>query len=95
MVYQVIQTCRHCGGSNLSKNGHRPDGTQRWRCNACKKSFQMSYTYNANKPGLKEQITTLTLNACGVRDTARILGISKGTVIRELKKKCRLTRINT
>ena len=29
----------------------------------------------------------MALNGCGVRDTARVLGVSINTVIRELKKK--------
>jgi len=87
--YIKTLTCPHCGSNNLTKNGHRPNGTRRWRCNNCKKSFQLDYTCNANKPGVKDQIVPLALNACGVRDTARTLKISKGTVMRELKKKPR------
>lgn len=87
MEHQVLLSCPHCKSANLTKNGHRPNGTQRWRCKSCQKSFQLDYTYNANKPGVEEQIITLTLNACGVMDTARALKISKGTVSRTLKKK--------
>ncbi|MCI5133435.1 MAG: hypothetical protein D3904_18455 [Candidatus Electrothrix sp. EH2] len=36
---------------------------------------------------MKEQIETQTLNSTGVRDIGRNLGISKNTVISELKKK--------
>jgi transposase-like protein len=46
----------------------------------------LSYHYNARKPGVKEQITVLTLNSSGVRDIGRILGINKNTVVSELKK---------
>ena len=84
--YQGIR-CPHCSGDDLVKNGHRPDGTQRWRCKHCKKSFLLDYRYNAHKAGVKEQIIELALDASGVRDTARVLKIAKGTVIRELKKK--------
>ena len=75
--------------------GHSENGTQRWFCNDCRKSFQLTYRYNARKPGVKEQITELTLNSSGVRDTAyfvrstsigRILGINPNTVVAELKK---------
>ncbi len=50
------------------------------------KSFQFSYTYNAHKSGVKEQIISHALNASDVRDTARVLKIAKDAVIRELKK---------
>jgi transposase-like protein len=78
--------CLHCSGCDLQKNGHSENGTQRWFCKQCGKSFQLSYQYNARKPGVKEQITVLTLNSSGVRDIGRILGINKNTVVSELKK---------
>ena len=80
-------TCRYCESEDLIKNGHSENGTQRYRCNACHKSFQLSYTYRAWEPGVKEQIVTQTLNSSGVRDIGRNLGISKDTVTAELKKK--------
>jgi transposase-like protein len=79
--------CRHCGSDDLVKNGHSENGTQRYRCNHCKKNFQTDYSYNARRPGTKEQIEKQTLNSSGVRDISRNLGISKNTVISELKKK--------
>jgi transposase len=83
--YHTIK-CTYCTSTNLVKNGHSENGTQRWVCNECKKSFQLNYNYNARKPGVKEQITELTLNSSGVRDIGRILKISKNTVVTELKK---------
>jgi len=80
MLHQVSVKCIHCGSEGLVKNGHRPNGEQRWRCNVCKKSFQRDYRYNANKPGVKEQIVELTLNSSGVRDISRTLKVSKDTV---------------
>jgi transposase-like protein len=78
--------CPHCSSLELQKNGHSENGTQRWRCNGCRKSFQLIYRYNARKPGVKEEISVLTLNSSGVRDISRILGINKNTVVSELKK---------
>jgi len=83
--YHIIR-CTFCGSEDLVKNGHSENGTQRWRCNSCKKSFQLSYKYNAWEPGVKEQIMELTLNSSGVRDISRTLHINKNTVISELKK---------
>jgi transposase-like protein len=83
--HQEIQ-CIHCSSADLQKNGHSENGTQRWLCNHCRKSFQLTYRYHARKPGVKEQITVQTLNSSGVRDIARNLGINKNTVVSELKK---------
>ena len=54
--------------------------------NLLKRVFN-SITDKAREPGVKEQIDTLILNSSGVRDTARILGINKNTVISHLKKR--------
>lgn len=40
----------------------------------------------AHKPGVVEKIELLAHNGGGVRDTARVLKISKSTVIKHLKK---------
>ena len=87
MKQYIEITCRCCGAGDLVKNGRSENGTQRYLCNECGGSFQHEYTYNAWKPGVKERIETQTLNGGGVRDTGRNLGISKNTVISELKKK--------
>jgi transposase-like protein len=81
--------CSYCKSSDLQKNGHSENGTQRWRCIDCRKSFQLTYRYNANKQGVKEQISEMTLNGSGVRDIGRVLKISNNTVVSELKKKRR------
>jgi transposase-like protein len=87
MKHSQIIHCTHCDGTNLRKNGHSENGTQRWYCVDCKKSFQLTYRYNAWNPGIKEQITEMTLNSSGIRDIGRNLRISNNTVVAELKKK--------
>ena len=82
---QTIQ-CPKCQGTDLQKNGRRGNGTQRFICKDCGKSFQLVYKKNAYKPGIKDRIEDLTLNGCGVRSIARSLGINKNTVVSELKK---------
>ena len=84
MEHSITVTCLHCKGSDLQKNGHSENGTQRWRCKGCLKSFQLNY--KVREPRIKEQIDKLILNSSGVRDTARVLGINKNTVIAHLKK---------
>ena len=85
---QFVQIfCSQCGSEDLTKNGHSENGTQRYRCKNCKKSFQMEYRYNAWKPGIKEQIIEQTMNSSGIRDIGRNLNISKDTVAAVLKKR--------
>ena len=79
--------CRHWGAEDLVKIVRSENGTQRYRCNKFRMSFQHDYTYNAWKPGVKEQIEIQTLNSSGIRDISRNLSVSKNTVVSELRKK--------
>jgi len=86
MVHYQIIHCSYCQGTDLQKNGKSPEGTQRWYCKECKKYFRFEYLYTACKPGIKTQITDMTLNGSGVRDVGRVPGISPNTVCSGLKK---------
>jgi len=79
--------CPYCQHGDLVKNGRSENGTQRYLCKGCRRSFQPEYTYQAWIPAVKEQIETQTRNSSGIRDISRNLGISKTTVLSELKKK--------
>ena len=50
------------------------------------KSFMLTYRYKAYEHMIKEKVVEMAINSSGVRDTARVLGIAKGTVISTLKK---------
>ncbi|ENY9361303.1 IS1 family transposase [Salmonella enterica] len=63
-----------------------PKGRNRFRCRDCHRVFLLTYTCEARKPDVKEQITEMAFNGAGVRDTARVLKIGINTVIRTFKK---------
>lgn len=77
--------CPRCQSALVYRHGQNPKGRDRFRCRDCHRVFLLTYTYEARKPGLKEQITEITFNGAGVRDTARTLKIGINTVIRTLK----------
>jgi transposase-like protein len=56
-----------------------------FRCRDCHRVFLLTYTYEARKPGVKEQIIEMAFNGADVRDTVRTLKIGTNTVIRTLK----------
>ena len=88
MVFIAVQ-CPHCRSDQIVKRGKTDCGTQRYLCQnaACATgSFLLDYRYQGRLPGVKHQIIAMSLNASGVRDTARVLRISTDTVLRELKK---------
>lgn len=63
----------------------RTKGRDRFRCRDCYRVFLLTYTYEARKPSVKEQITEMAFNGAGVRNTARTLKVGINSVIRTLK----------
>lgn len=90
MVCETKVYCPECGSDQIIRAGKSSSGEQRYRCcaEACSLySFMLNYRYTAYQPGIKEKIVDMALNGSGIRDTARVLKINKGTVISTLKKK--------
>ena len=63
------------------------NGTQRYRCYACRKCFLRDYTNRGHMPEVKAQMTQMSMNGSGIRDTARVLRVSRNTVMNHFKKK--------
>ena len=76
--------CEKC--KNLAvKNGKQSNGKQRHYCKVCNYSFQKSYRYKACKTGTNKTIYRFLKESVGITSTARLLSISKTTVIRRVK----------
>jgi transposase-like protein len=90
--------CLYCDSDQIVKRGRTDSGKQRYRCQdaACSKhTFILDYTNRGYLPSVKRQIVDLALNGSGIRDTARVLRISKDTVLSELKKRKGLSNRST
>jgi insertion element IS1 protein InsB len=98
MTFIAVQ-CPHCHGEQVIKRGKTRRGTQRYLCqnSTCMQgSFLLDYRNRGCLPEVKQQIVDMSLNASGVRDTARVLHISTDTVLNELRKKeAALESVNT
>src|SRR5712691_9551860 len=82
--------CPHCHSEQIVKRGKTGCGTQRYLCQntgCAKGSFLLDYRNRGCVPEVKQSIIDMSLNASGIRDTARVLHISTDTVLSELKKK--------
>lgn len=78
--------CPFCERTDaVKKHGLVNTGHQRYRCQSCRRTFQLDYAYRACLPGMKEQIVDLAMNNAGIRDIARALHISIDAVVRTLK----------
>jgi insertion element IS1 protein InsB len=95
----IAVRCPHCQSDQIVKRGKTARGTQRYLCQntLCPKgSFLLDYCNRGCLPEVKQTIIDMSLNASGVRDTARSLHICPNTVLRELKKKeAMLEAVNT
>src|SRR2546430_1761666 len=95
----IAVRCPHCQSDQIVKRGKTGCGTQRYLCQnatCAKGSFLLAHRYQGRLPAVKHPIMAMSLNASGVRDTARVLRISTDTVLSELKKKeVALESVNT
>lgn len=77
--------CIHCGSEEAVKIKKQRNGTPRYKCKKCPKTFQPEYVDKGAHPETKRMIIKMTVNESGVRDTARVLGISKD-IVTKVKK---------
>ena len=85
----ILVHCPDCQSLDVSKAGKQPNSAQRYRCknlNCARTIFLLTYDDKGRQSEVKDQIVEMALNGSGIRDTARVLGVSPGTVINELKK---------
>jgi IS1 family transposase/transposase-like protein len=78
--------CLHCFSAKVVKNGLKKNKAQNYKCTDCKKQFQDSYFYWGADICVKRQIIKLLVHGSGITDIAKILGISKGCIIRTMLK---------
>ena len=98
-IFQGVQMtlipvrCPQCNNDQVVKRGKTSNEKQRYLCQyeTCRQqTFVLEYSHRGRLPQVKQQIIDMALNGSGIRDTARVLGISKDTVLSELKKRKRL-----
>lgn len=87
--YQEIE-CPRCGHRNHLKNADQnAHGVQRdrgWQADCPTQTFMLNDRYKAYEPGVKDPVVAMAIKGSGVRETARVLVINKGTVISILNK---------
>src|SRR5499425_3575261 len=74
----IAVRCPHCQSNQIVKRGKTARGTQRYLCQntlCVRGSFLLDYCNRGCLPEVKQSIIDMSLNASGIRDTARSLHI--------------------
>ncbi|HKA52583.1 MAG TPA: IS1-like element transposase [Candidatus Binatia bacterium] len=88
----VAVQCPECGSPEVVRYGRQANGESRYRCTNldCERRGFLLHSHNPGRlPEVKRQMVDMVLNGSGIRDTARVLGVSPTTVISTLKTKRR------
>jgi insertion element IS1 protein InsB len=80
--------CPTCHSTDVVKHGKTADGKQRFLCrnpDCTQQTFLTTYVDKGRLLEVKRQIIDMALNGSGIRDTVRVLHISRTTVLDTLK----------
>ncbi len=59
--------CPRCQSAQVYRHGQNPKGRDRFLAAVTASVFQLTYTYQARKPGMKELITEMAFNGARSR----------------------------
>ena len=83
----IILHCPHCGSEALVRDGHAPNGKQKYRCHACGRRSRENPTPNAYPEARREEIVHAYQERSSLRGLTRTFGVSRATVSSWIKKK--------
>lgn len=89
MMVTITLTCIHCGSDQLTRNGHAPNGKQRFKCRACGRQSREHPAPNGYADERRAEILNALHERSSLRGIARTFGVSRQTVTAWMKKKIR------
>jgi len=81
----IAITCRHCGSTQLRKNGCTASGQQKFHCKACN-FYGTLDTLDQERAQRRATVENLQRERLSQRAIARTVGMSRNTVATILKK---------
>jgi len=81
----ITLPCRKCGSTDIAKNGHTKAGTQKYYCKSCGFSGSLT-TKDDERAERRDLVEKLHLERVSQRGIARLLGMSRTTILTMLKK---------
>ncbi len=82
----VTVHCPHCGSEELKRNGHAPNGKQKYSCRTCKRQSRENPTPHAYPEERREEILRAYEERSSLRGIERTFGVSRASVISWIKK---------
>lgn len=79
--------CHHCGTPDIIKNGHVPNGKQRYRCRACGRQSRENPTPHVTSEARCDEILRASQERSSLRGLARTFKVSRNTISAWIKKK--------
>jgi transposase-like protein len=83
----VTITCIFCGSDQLMRNGHAPNGKQRYKCRACGRQSRENPAPNGYPEQRRAEIMAALHERSSLRGMERTFGVSRNTVTAWMKKK--------
>ncbi|WP_413180120.1 IS1 family transposase [Escherichia coli] len=69
----VTVHCPRCNSDEVYRHGHSCSRHERFRCRSCKRVFQLAYSCEVRKPGVKEQSVERGLRPNRTRSYAKFI----------------------
>jgi len=83
----ITLRCAHCESEAIIRDGHAPNGKQKYRCHTCGRRRRENPTSNAYSEARREEILHAYQERSSLRGLTRTFGISRTTISNWIKKK--------
>lgn len=89
----ITLKCPYCSSEDIVRNGHAPNGKQKYLCKACKKQTREKPTEHGYSEKEKNIILKAYQERSSLRGLKRTFGVERNTVTKWLKKSSRIASI--
>ena len=93
--FMVIITlkCPYCQSEDIVRNGHAPNGKQKYLCKNCKRQTRENPTDHGYSGKEKERILKAYQERSSLRGLKRTFGVERNTVNKWIKKSSRIASL--
>lgn len=84
----IVLCCPFCQSENIVRNGHSPNGKQKYRCRACERQTRANPSPRGYSEEEKKQILqAYDEHRSSLRGLKRIFGVERNTVSKWIKQR--------